>query len=288
MIEVKNLNSSEVSCYTNSVASSTAIIFLHGVPFNAKLWLKVMEDIKNYNCFSIDLKGFGFNANSHELNPSQYNLHAQYEWLDYTINQIPAERFIFIMHGWSSVAGTMLAQKFADKIIGLGFFEAQVRAVTSYSMLSLPMQEIAKILLDISDLETWVLEENGYPKLIHDYANMSNNDLFSIFSDQYAEPACRAAILQYLYELPLGFKNSRIVETINMNNKFLQRSDMYKAILYTTPGFMTTIETVNWMKHNVSNLSIYDLGHALHCAPMTIPDQCAKAINSWLGKILKI
>lgn len=287
MIAVEKLKNSEVSYYTNSVASDTAVIFLHGIPFNAKFWLKVIEKIESYNCYSFDLKGFGFNASSHEIKPLDYNVYAQLAWLEHIVELIPAERFVFIMHGWSAVAGTMLAQKLADKMQGLGFFEAQMRAVTKPEMLSLPMQEILQKLLQQEDLSDWVLNNNGYPELFFNYASITDN-FSELFADQYREPACRAAILQYLYELPFGFQSSKVVESIQMNSAFLERSDLYKCLFYSTPGLMTTMETVSWAKQNCNNLTLFDIGHALHCAPLTMPEQFSEAINTWLNKIIRV
>ncbi len=283
---INTIERSGFKYFSNNIDSDTAIIFMHGVPFNAQLWLPVLELVSEHSCYAIDLKGFGFGASSYDLAPNDYNLIEQLNWLKQTIATISADKYIFVMHGWSAVPGTMLAQTIADKIVGLAYFEAQLRAVTAPDMLSLPMQTIAKSLLDQKDLAEWVMQENGYPELFLKLASISDLQLLQDkFGEQYTEPACRAAILQYLYEIPLGFQHSKIIEAINMNGAFLERADINKCLLYATPGLMTTMSTVQWAKDNLADLTMVDLGHALHSAPMTIPHEFAKSLNSWLTKV---
>ena len=287
METVAALESSGMKYYSNQVKSKTAVVFLHGVPFNSNLWLPVIKLLPDYSCYAFDLKGFGLNANSFELEPKQYNLSAQFAWLEQAIATIESEQLIFVMHGWSGVPATMLAQKLSERIVGLGYFESQVRAVTNPDMLSLPMQAIARELLAKKDLEKWILKDNGYNNMLFEIATISESTkIKNTFKQQGKEPACRAAILQYLYELPLGFKHTKIVEAIQMNSAFLERSKVAKCIMYATPGFMTPIATVAWAKDNLKNLTLLDLGEALHCAPMTMPNDFANQLRTWLQTLI--
>ena len=285
MIKIAEVN--DFKFYTNGVSSDTAVIFMHGVPFNAKLWLPVMEKMpSDLSCYAVDLKGFGLNAGSYELMPKEYTLLKQIEWLELFLNSLKEKNFIFVMHGWSSVPATLIAQKLSNRVTALAYFEAQIRAVTSPDMLSLPMQSIANSFLEIDDIETWVIKENGYAKTIFNMASIGKaSDLEDNFAEQLEEPACRAATLQYLYELPLGFKRSKTVELIESNSNFIARTNASICLFYAVPGFMTTMSTVRWAKENVSNIHLVDLDYALHCAPMTLSEEFATNLRQWLQKI---
>lgn len=269
-------------CYCLEKKSDTAAIFFHGVPFNASFWLPVLEESElPYSCYAIDLKGFGFSADDSRL--SDFGLLDQLSWLESIVQNIPAEKFVFIMHGWSSVPATMLAQKLGNKISGLVYFEAQVRAVRSPDMLSLPMQVVAEQLLSQENLEEWVLKDNGYPELIMPLATTGClQTIKQQFAKQFESIVCRKAILQYLKELPLGYKQSDIVKLIDMNAVYLERSNFAKCLMYTMPGLMTTMETVSWVKNNVKHVSILDLGHAMHCAPITMTKHFTSELSAWL------
>lgn len=271
--------------YSLNRGSETAVVFFHGVPFNASLWLPVIECLDlPHSLYALDLKGFGFSAD--DINLKDFSLAAQLDWLEAQVKDIPAEKLVFVMHGWSSVPATLLAQRIASRIKGLAYFEAQLKAVASPDKLSLPMQTVAQHLLDKDDLVTWVMQDNGYPELLFPLSTIGClSSLKQQFAQQFESEHCRKAILQYLYELPLGFKRSSIVEQIEMNSAFLQRSKFDKCVFYATPGLMTTIETVSWVKHNVDNVSLIDIGHALHCAPITIPKVFSKELTSWINAI---
>ena len=289
MSNIKLIQQKNSQFYANGVASDTAVIFLHGVPLNSKLWLPVMELMPTHRCYAIDLKGFGYNANTFDLEPKDFNLKAQLSYLEQTIAEIKAENFIFIMHGWSAIPGTMLAQKLGEKVVGLAYFEAQLRPIQSPEMLSIPMQAFAKQLMAIANLEHWVMQENGYAKLFFEHTSMTDlATLEAAFGAQTNEIACRAAILQYLYEIPLGFNKTKVLEAIEMNSVFLSRTQAHKCLFYATPGFMTPMANVAWAKELMPDLHLVDLGHALHCAPMTLTDAFAKELTQWLTKFAQL
>lgn len=287
MGKIVQVNKQNVNYLKGGESSDTAMVFMHGVPFNANLWAPVMEKLTdNISTYSLDLKGFGSNIDPYMLDKDEYSLNKQIDWLELCLKCIPAERFIFIMHGWSSVPGTMIAQRMQEKVLGLAYFEAQIRPVVSPDMLSLPMQTIANSVLNNPDVEDWILNKNSYHELFFSLASMGDTkDLHDLFDEQFEEIACRYAILQYLYEIPFGFKRSRIVESIEMNSIFLQRSNIPKCLFYSTPGFMTTMSTISWAKQNFKEISLVDLGHAMHCAPLTVTKKFAAEITNWAGSL---
>ncbi|WP_244896868.1 hypothetical protein [Candidatus Coxiella mudrowiae] len=45
-----------------------------------------------------------------------------------------------------------------------------------------------------------------------------------------------------------------------------------KLMMYAVPGFMTTIGTVQWVKNNLTNLTLVEFRDVLHFAQESIPD----------------
>ncbi len=43
-------------------------------------------------------------------------------------------------------------------------------------------------------------------------------------------------------------------------------------MMYAVPGFMTTIGTVQWVKNNLTNLTLVEFRDVLHFAQESIPD----------------
>jgi haloalkane dehalogenase len=60
------------------------------------------------------------------------------------------------------------------------------------------------------------------------------------------------------------------------------KSTLPKLLLYSVPGFITTIATVVWAKEHLTHLEIVDIGEALHCAQETNPNVMGETISMWL------
>jgi haloalkane dehalogenase len=92
-------------------------------------------------------------------------------------------------------------------------------------------------------------------------------------------------ILQYLSELPRGNNKTKVDELIANYSKKLTKSPLQKLMLYSIPGFITTIATVIWAKDNLPNLEIIDIGEELHLAQETCPQLMGKTISIWMQGI---
>ena len=53
-------------------------------------------------------------------------------------------------------------------------------------------------------------------------------------------------------------------------------------MLYSVPGFITTIATVMWAKEHLSQLEIVEIGEELHLAQESYPERIGEVISIWL------
>ncbi len=56
-------------------------------------------------------------------------------------------------------------------------------------------------------------------------------------------------------------------------------------MLYSVPGFITTISTAMWAKEHLPNLEIIDVGEELHYAQESEPALMGESISTWLRSI---
>ena len=108
----------------------------------------------------------------------------------------------------------------------------------------------------------------------------------------YREPfaktgSCRP-IWQYFQEVPIGNKKTGVVERIATYSNQLTQSNIPKLMFYAVPGFITTIETVQWAKQYLPNLTLVDIGEALHYAQESKPQCIADELTQWYIKKSKI
>ena len=70
-------------------------------------------------------------------------------------------------------------------------------------------------------------------------------------------------------------------ERENVYSKFLLQSKIPKLLLYTVPGFTTSIKTISWARENLSNITVADFGDGLHFAQETNACEFYLKFNAW-------
>ena len=69
---------------------------------------------------------------------------------------------------------------------------------------------------------------------------------------------------------------------------YLERSSIPKLMLYTIPGFLTTIEAVVWCRQHLENLTLIDLGQGLHFVQEYNPKGFSDALANWYVRMQDI
>jgi haloalkane dehalogenase len=110
---------------------------------------------------------------------------------------------------------------------------------------------------------------------------LTNREL-EAYRQPFMEKGSGKPILQYIKELPNGQGKSNVEKIIADYSKKLTKSKLPKLMLYSVPGFITTIATAMWAKENLPNLEIVDIGEELHLAQESYPQLIGETISVWL------
>lgn len=259
------------------------ILFLHGIPTSSYLWRNVIPLLAPLGrCIAVDLIGFG---KSDKPN-IQYTIKEHIEYIDGFIKALKLQNMTLVMHGWGSVIGFDIAMRHPKNITGLAFYEAFLRSEHGDD-LSLPYQE---------QLITLQEEDNAFNLSVSgeqfvDYfipqtvmRRLSDQELLA-YRQPLAGQGSGKAILQYLKELPNGSNHSEAEKIIANYSKLLTKSSIPKLMLYSVPGFITTIATAMWAKDNLPNLEMIDIGEELHLAQESYPELMGDTISAWLQSV---
>lgn len=191
-----------------------------------------------------------------------------------------------MVHGWGSTIGFEYARRHPDTIKGIVFYEAHVRPITHWNMLSLPLQQLSYLLADQTNVEQKIIKENFLlSQFFSDcmIKQLDPQDLM-VYRKPFQTEQSRRPLLQYIQELPMGKKRGPVLNMIKQYSQFLQQSPIPKCMLYAMPGFNTTIDTVIWCKEQLKNLTVTQLRHAFHYAQESIPQEFAQALITWHQK----
>lgn len=257
------------------------ILFLHGVPTSSYLWRNIIPHLMPLGrCIAPDLIGFG---QSDKPN-IQYSIFDHIKYIEKFIETLGLKNITIIMHGLGSIIGFDYAMRHEKNCKGLVFYEAFLNSLNEAD-LSLPFQEqLVALQTEALDCET-----NGIPfvdKMISQnmMRELANKEMEN-YRKPFIEKGTSQPIIQYLKELTNKEDVSKIDHCIQYYSKKLTQSQLPKLMLYSVPGFMTTITTIMWAKENLPQLEILEIGEELHLAQESHPDLIGKMISAWLQGI---
>lgn len=261
------------------VGEGDPILFLHGIPTSGYVWRKIIPHLAPLGrCFAPDLIGFGQSAKP----DIAYSISDHIHFIERFIEKLNLKKITIVMHGWGSVIGFDYAMKHERNCKGLVFYESFLRSVNGSDM-ALPFQEQ---LLNLQEQEQSLeLASNGTNFVDQIMAQGLMQELTEEEMENYRSPFLHGSskpILQYLNELPNGDGTSKADKIIADYSAKLMRSPLPKLMLYSIPGFITTIATVMWAKENLPNLEIVEIGEELHFGQESSPDLIGEAISVWL------
>lgn len=317
----------------------STMLFLHGMPTSSYVWRHIMPVLAPYaRCIAPDLIGMGESGKP----DIAYTTSQHVEYIEALIESLQLEQITLVMHGWGSVIGLDYARRHPQKIAGLVWYEAQVRPVVDWDMLSLPVQQFAYQLRDQQAMQHAVIEQNAMLNKLLPSAllgEFSAKDL-KVYRQPFTNPGSRRPLWQYLAELPLGtemaekkvaFKaallkaqapasgstatddgdmqshaaGANVANTdtsaadvsstdaaaatlarITKYSEWLCETELPKLMLYSMPGFNTTIDSVQWCCEHMPQLQQLAIEDSLHFAQESQPLQFAHALLGWYQKTI--
>lgn len=257
------------------------ILFLHGIPTSSYVWRNIIPHLSTLGrCIAPDLIGFG---KSDKPN-IEYSIFDHIKYIDKFIETLNLKSVTLVMHGWGSVIGFDYAMRHEKNCQGLVFYEAFLRSINGDDI-SLPYQEQLLALRDeqkIADIVT-----NGTASFVdkiipQQVMRQLSDEEMKYYREPFLQEAAGKPIMQYLKELPKGDGKSKVDELIENYSKKLTKSKLPKLMMYSVPGFITTIATIMWAKETMPNLEIVDIGEELHLAQESYPQLIGETISVWL------
>lgn len=263
--------------------SGDAILFLHGIPTSCYLWRNVIPHLSSLGrCIAPDLIGFGLSDKPN----IEYSVFDHIKYIEQFIEKLKLKNITLVMHGWGSVIGFEYAMRHENNCKGLVFYEAFLRSLNGVEG-SLPLQEQLLSIHDMENASDLVMNASAFvDKIIpqHVMRQLTEEEM-SHYRQPFMQSGAGKPILQYLKELPKGDGKSKIDNVITEYTNKLIKSPLPKLLLYSVPGFITTIATVMWAKEHLPNLEIVDIGEELHLAQESCPKLFGETISVWLQGI---
>ena len=256
------------------------ILFLHGVPTSSYVWRNILPYLAPLgHCIAPDLIGFGYS----DKPDIDYSIDDHIHYMEGFIDTLNLKKIKLVMHGLGSVIGLHYAMHHEKNCTGLVLYEAFLRALNNQDM-SLPLEEQLSVLIEQEGEQD--LMRNGIsfidkmmPQVVMQPLTVA---IMNCYRQPFMENGTAKPIVQYLKELSNRDSKSKMNKLIIHYSKKLTHSPLPKLLLYSVPGFITTIATVMWAKEHLPHIEIIDLGEELHLAQETHPQLMGEAMSVWL------
>lgn len=256
------------------------ILLLHGIPTSCYLWRNIMPYLAPLGrCIAPDLIGFG-RSDKPDIT---YSITDHINYMTAFIEALGLKKITFVLHGWGSVIGLDYAMKHEKNCKGLVFYEAFLRS-DNVDDVSLPFQEQILTLQnqEISD-DLSLTGVSFVDKMIPQNAMRAlTQEEMDYYRQPFTEKGTGKPLLQYIKELSKGNGAGTVEKIIADYSKRLIQSNLPKLMLYSVPGFVTTIATIMWAKENLKNIEIIEIGEELHFAQESCPALMGETISVWL------
>lgn len=262
------------------------ILFIHGMPTSSFLWRNIIPQVASCGrCIAPDLIGMG-RSDKPDI---EYRVFDHIKYLEGFIEELNLKNITLVLHGWGSVVGFDYASRHPGNIKAIAFFESHVRPITDWNLLSLPVQQFASLLKRPGASYRAIVQQNYLIKklLPSGVVRELSIDEQQEYESPFPDAESRKPLWQYVMDFPLGNGPDDVVKLITDYSEWLQHSSMPKLMLYAVPGFITTMETVQWAMKHVDNLSVVCLEDVMHFAQESTPDLFSKELTSWLQLIDK-
>lgn len=255
------------------------ILFLHGIPTSSYLWRKIIPYVSTLGrCIAPDLIGLG-KSDKPNIN---YTITDHIAYMEKFIDLLKLKNITLVMHGWGSIIGFDYAMRHEKNCKGLVFYEAYLRPF-QMDDISLPYQEQINLFQN-PDIEELILNSSYFVDKVIPQCMISplKDDEMNHYREPFMKTGTGKALIQYLQEIPKGDKKGKVDQIIETYSKKLTESSLPKLMLYSVPGFITTIATAIWAKEHLPNLEIVEVGEDLHYAQESNPELMGETISVWL------
>lgn len=260
------------------------ILFIHGMPTSSHLWRKIIPFLSDRaRCIAPDLIGMG----KSDKPDIEYRIFDHIRYIEKFIEKLELKNITLVLHGWGSVVGFDIASRHPDKIKGLAFYEAYIRPEDDWKMLSLPVQQFASLLSPPGASYRAVVEQNYLiEKLLPSgiIQPLLEEDM-EAYRAPFPTPESRKPLWQYVQDLPLGNGPEDVVELIRTYSKWLCQTPIPKLMFYAVPGFMTTMDAVQWARTHLKNLTLESVEDGLHFVQEVYPELFGMKLQEWCGNL---
>lgn len=258
------------------------ILFLHGNPTSSYLWRNIIPYLSSQGrCIAVDLIGMGKSGKP----DIDYGFKDSYEYLEAFIEKMELQNITLVIHDWGSGLGFNYASHHQNNIKGIAFMEAMFKTF-EYSQFPNDIRMAMKMMR--SPFMGWLMVKvfNIFiKKMIPDMIvrKLSKQEM-AAYAEPYSTISSRTPLLAWPQDVPIAGKPKFSYNTVTEYVKWLKVTEIPKLCLHVEPGIAIKKEDAEWIKENLKNIKMVNLGEGLHYIQEDYPDEIGSEISKWYAE----
>jgi len=278
--------------YVDTGGDKEPILMIHGQPTWSYLWRNVIPELeKEHRVIAIDLIGFG----KSDKPDIKYTIEDHALYLEGFIEQLKLKDITLVVHDWGGVLGFDYASRNPENIKSFAFMETVIPTKQTLTGLVKDqnieeLQGFAKILAMLSTPgvgEKMIFEDNMFIEQILPSSIMRkvSNDEMNAYREPFANGKNRLPMLQFPREIGIfGDASDYVLNARKSIQNYLKTTDVPSLLLTFSPGALVTQNKIDWVKENMKNATVKQIGRGVHYVQEDHPEAIGKSINNWLKR----
>jgi haloalkane dehalogenase len=195
-----------------------------------------------------------------------YRFFDHVKYVEGFIEALSLQSLTLVLHDWGSAPGFHYASRNAANVKGIAFMEAILMAVPSWEDMPEGARQMFQALRtpevgwDLIVTQNIFVEQAIPGSIVRSLTEAEMNR----YREPFKDPASRKPVWRWPNEIPIAGEPADVVEAVETYNRWLQRTELPKLLLYATPGAVITASEVEWCKQNLKNLTTADIGEGIH------------------------
>ena len=282
-LESKYIDLDGVKMHYVEEGKGDPILFLHDMPVSSYVWRNIIPHLATLgHCIAPDLIGMG----KSDKPDIEYTIFDHIRYIEKFIEKLNLKKIFIVMHGWGSVIGFNYAMKHEKNCKGIVFYESYLHSKDGDD-LSLPFQEQIISLQNMKNIKDLIVNGPFFVNRVlpQSMLHSLSEEEMEHYREPYLQKSSGKVLYQYLQEVPNGDGKGNADKLISDYSEKLTHSSLPKLMLYSVPGFITTVATLMWAKKHFKHLEIAEVGEDLHYAQESNPLLVGQTISAWLQSV---
>jgi haloalkane dehalogenase len=255
------------------------------MPTNNYLWRNILPGMAGQaRCIAPDFIGMG----KSDKPDIAYRIFDHIHYIEEFIEALKLRNITLVMHGMSSMVGFTYAMRHPENVKALAFYEAYIgEDIGDWKKHSLPVQQMSVFLKNLESAKQTILQDPEFVAKIINSACLRRltPEELKHYTEPFIEPRNRQVIWQYIQDSPFGKAAKDVLALIQDYTNFLAHSQIPKLMMYSLPGFITTMENVMWCRAHLPSLTLTDVGDDLHFIQEYNPQSFTESLRNWYAQL---